>query len=406
MSRPTVREPRASEPQPGIFITRTEPPAGLTRLAVKDLFNTAGVRTTYGSALFVDHVPERTATAVRLLEQAGWGSVGKTNLHEFAWGITSDNPHFGRVPNPIAPTRCAGGSSGGNAAALAAGWVEGALGTDSGGSVRVPASWCGVVGFKPTHGRVPVDGCFPLAPSYDHVGPMAPDVAGCIALMRALAPDIVVPDVRLRDVRVGVAWTEHADPLVARRITEAAGLVPRVRLRWLPLPGELTADFAREAIATHADLWPSRSAHYGANVAHKLARAHELRDADVELARRRRASYQDQFEAAFGDLDVVLTPTTAMVAPPAGADDLVIRARTIRLTSPLNATGAPALAMPCGPAELGLPASLQVVARPHQDGLVLAVARELEKALRESCARGSVSAPVQASAKRHAARSR
>src|SRR5205807_239489 len=148
----------------------------------KDLFDTAGLVTTYGSSLFVDHVPNRTAEAVARLEAAGYANVGKTNLHEFAYGISSENPHFGTVPNPAAPGRLAGGSSGGSAAALGAGLADAALGTDSGGSIRIPAAWCGVTGFKPTFGLVPMDGCFPLAPSYDHAGPMARSVEDCVAM--------------------------------------------------------------------------------------------------------------------------------------------------------------------------------------------------------------------------------
>src|SRR3954462_3191893 len=135
-----------------IFITKIEPSAAGPPLAVKDLFDTAGTRTTYGSAVFRDHVPTTTASAVALLEAAGYVNVGKANLHEFAWGITSENEHFGWVPNPLAPGRIAGGSSGGSAAALAAGLVDAGLGTDSGGSIRIPAACCGVTGFKPTHG--------------------------------------------------------------------------------------------------------------------------------------------------------------------------------------------------------------------------------------------------------------
>ena len=168
----------------GVFITELDPAgASGTRLAVKDLFDTAGVRTTYGSAIFAEHVPAATAPAVARLEAAGYRTVGKANLHEFAWGITSENEHYGWVPNPIAPGRIAGGSSGGNAAALAAGLADAALGTDSGGSVRIPAACCGIVGFKPTHGLVSLEGCFPLAPSYDHAGPMARDVATCEQMM-------------------------------------------------------------------------------------------------------------------------------------------------------------------------------------------------------------------------------
>src|SRR5579862_9490943 len=173
----------------GVFITELEAGDGI-RLAVKDLFDTAGVRTTYGSAVFADHVPERSAEAVLRLERAGYVDVGKANLHEFAYGVTSQNLHYGTVPNPAAPGRTAGGSSGGSAAALALGLADAALGTDSGGSIRIPAACCAVTGFKPTYGLVPLDGVFPLAASYDHAGPLARDVTGCIDVMRVLAPEL------------------------------------------------------------------------------------------------------------------------------------------------------------------------------------------------------------------------
>src|SRR6266540_110982 len=172
----------------GIFLAKPELPATGIRLAVKDLFDTAGLTTTYGSIVYAEHVPDRTAEAVGRLEAAGYANVGKTNLHEFAYGITSVNPHYGTVPNPAYPGRMAGGSSGGSAAALAADLADAALGTDSGGSIRIPAACCGVVGFKPTYDLVPADGCFPLAPSFDHVGPMARTVGGCAEMMEALAP--------------------------------------------------------------------------------------------------------------------------------------------------------------------------------------------------------------------------
>ncbi|MDX6664586.1 MAG: aspartyl-tRNA(Asn)/glutamyl-tRNA(Gln) amidotransferase subunit, partial [Solirubrobacteraceae bacterium] len=140
----------------GIWITPAEPARAGIRLAVKDLFDTAGVRTTYGSAIFSEHVPTTSAEAVVRLEAAGYVSVGKANLHEFAWGITSENDHFGWVPNPLAAGRTPRGSSGGCAAALAAGLADAALGTDSGGSVRIPGACCGIAGFKPTFGLVPV----------------------------------------------------------------------------------------------------------------------------------------------------------------------------------------------------------------------------------------------------------
>src|SRR5436190_22279467 len=221
-----------------VFITEVDPPHGgvsplqagdkLT-LAVKDLFDTAGIRTTYGSAIFRDHVPGGTATAVARLEAAGYVNVGKAHFHEFAWGITSENEHYGWVANPVAPGRIAGGSSGGSAAALAAALVDAALGTDSGGSIRIPAACCGVTGFKPTFGLVPLDGCFPLARSYDHAGPMARDVAGCERMMEALVPGFARTEVAADDLAIGVAWTELADPLVRARVESAAALVPGAR---------------------------------------------------------------------------------------------------------------------------------------------------------------------------------
>ena len=160
---------------PGIFLARPEEPADGIPLGVKDLFDTAGLTTTYGSALFAEHVPTETAEVVLQLEAAGYANVGKTNLHEFAYGTTSENPHFGSVPNPIAPDRIAGGSSGGSAAALAAGLVEAALGTDTGGSIRQPAALCGIVGVKPTYGRVSRYGLISYGSSLDQVGPFGRD---------------------------------------------------------------------------------------------------------------------------------------------------------------------------------------------------------------------------------------
>src|SRR5262245_2255281 len=161
------------ESSEGIFLARPGDAASGIPLAVKDLFDTAGLTTTYGSSIFAEHVPQRTAEAVRRLEQGGYANVGKTNLHEFAYGVTSMNPHYGWVPNPVLAGRIAGGSSGGSAAALAAGLADAALGTDSGGSIRIPAAYCGIVGFKPTFDLVPLDGCWPLSPSDAHAGPLA-----------------------------------------------------------------------------------------------------------------------------------------------------------------------------------------------------------------------------------------
>jgi aspartyl-tRNA(Asn)/glutamyl-tRNA(Gln) amidotransferase subunit A len=377
-----------------IFITEVEPQTEGVRLAVKDLFDTAGIRTTYGSAIFREHVPDSTATAVARLEAAGYVNAGKANLHEFAWGITSENEHFGWVPNPAAPGRIAGGSSGGNAAALAAGLVDAAVGTDSGGSIRIPSACCGTTGFKPTYGLVPLDGCFPLARSYDHAGPMARDVAGCERMMEALAPQFAPIDLDLDALSVGVAWTELAEPLVRARVEEAAALIPSTRTVEIPLaPDAAYPVFRREAVEVHEPLWREHRELYGENVAAKVDAALRVSDADVERGMKERELYRERVAAAMDGIDLLLTPTLATVPPPAGLGDLALRDTLLRFTLPWNTVGAPALALPCGTAEDGLPASVQLVGRPGDDALVLAAGRMLESRLSTSLGRPRTDGP-------------
>jgi aspartyl-tRNA(Asn)/glutamyl-tRNA(Gln) amidotransferase subunit A len=360
------------------FLAVPEPaPAGV-RLAVKDLIDTAGLVTTYGSAIYREHVPERTASSVIALESAGYGVIGKTNLHEFAYGITSDNPHFGAVVNPLDASRIPGGSSGGNGAALAGGLCEVGLGTDSAGSIRLPAACCGVIGFKPTWGLVPADGVFPLAPSFDTVGPMAGTVAACAEIMRAFGLQVEATGAT---VRAGVAWTEDADPLVRARVEAAAELLPGAEQIDFPLPGDLNPVFQAEAAHVHRDLFAEHAELYGENVRRKLEAAFAVSDEAVEASQAEREAYRGRALEALNGFDVLLTPTMPMVAPPVGLGDLALRERMISLTRPFNATGWPALALPCGPAEEGLPASIQVVGRPGADALVLAVGEALEAAL-------------------------
>jgi aspartyl-tRNA(Asn)/glutamyl-tRNA(Gln) amidotransferase subunit A len=364
----------------GVFITELDGAGAVgPTLAVKDLFDTAGVRTTYGSAIFADHVPTATAPAVARLQTAGYRTVGKANLHEFAWGITSENEHYGWVPNPAAPGRIAGGSSGGNAAALAAGLADAALGTDSGGSVRIPAACCGVVGFKPTWGRVSLEGCFPLAPSFDHAGPMARDVATCERMLEHLVDDFdAAGAVDPAGLSIALAWTEHADPLVRERVEAAAGRFGDIRRVHLPFPDGTYPVFTREAAQVHADLWRDHRDAYGANVASKVERAMQVGDAAVATAEQARALYRERMAELMADVDLVITPTLSVVAPASGIGDLALREQLLRFTYPFNAIGAPALALPCGAAEHGLPASVQLVGPPGEDALVLAAGRALE----------------------------
>jgi aspartyl-tRNA(Asn)/glutamyl-tRNA(Gln) amidotransferase subunit A len=365
----------------GIFLARPEQPLPGIALAVKDLLDTAGLTTTYGSAIFADHVPTTTAESVRRLEAAGYANVGKTNLHEFAYGITSENPHFGTVPNPIAPGRIAGGSSGGSAAALAAGLADAALGTDSGGSIRIPAACCGVVGFKPTFDLVSTYGCFPLAPTFDHVGPMGRDVEGCERMLAALVPGFEPSRVEsLEEVGVGVCWLDTANELVRARVEDAAERFVRRRHLELPRP-EVSPLFMREVADVHRELYEEHRELYGEDVATKIERCLRVTDAEAGAAERSRVAFRGTCEEMLGDLDLLLAPTIPVVAPPTGIGDARLRPILISNTLPVNALGWPALALPCGPAEDGLPASLQLIGRPGTDAFVLAAGARLAEVL-------------------------
>jgi aspartyl-tRNA(Asn)/glutamyl-tRNA(Gln) amidotransferase subunit A len=376
---------------PGVWITKLPAEsAGKPRVAVKDLFDTAGVRTTYGSAVFREHVPERTAAAVDRLERAGWTTAGKANLHEFAYGITSHNQHFGDVPNPRLPGLVAGGSSGGSAAALVTGEAELGLGTDSGGSIRIPAACCEVVGFKPSFGLVPMDGCFPLAPSFDHAGPLAADVAGCVAAAQTLAGiEPQSPD-DLADLRVGVAWLDRAESAIREVAATAIGAaVPAGRPLDVPdLPSRVFPAFQAEIADVHRELFARHRGLYGRNVATKIQRCLAVTAAEGARARDLRERFREDFARATRDVDVVISPTLPIAPPPASSDEIAVRDRMTELTFPLNAAGAPALALPCGRTRGGAPVSLQVFALPGSDGVVLGAAALLEAALRHTAPSG------------------
>jgi aspartyl-tRNA(Asn)/glutamyl-tRNA(Gln) amidotransferase subunit A len=341
----------------GVFLARPEPVSEHgNRLAVKDLFDTAGLTTTYGSAVFAEHIPAASAEAVTALEAAGYVDVGKTNLHEFAYGVTSQNPHYGTVPNPASPDRTAGGSSGGSAAALAAGLADAALGTDSGGSIRIPAACCGVVGFKPSFGLVSLEGVFPLAPTFDHAGPMARTVADCARMMEALVPGFEAKE--SREPRIATAW--GADEALGEAID-------------FPFPDDVGPAFMHEVADVHRELFDEHRDAYGENVRTKVERCLAVTDAEDAAARRRRGEYREQAEAALDGFDLLITPTLSIEPPPADVDELSIREAMIRFTFPFNCLGWPALSVPVGAA------SVQLVGRTGADPLVLAVGASLER---------------------------
>ena len=296
-------------------------------------------------------------------------------------GASTENSSVKLTRNPWDPSRVPGGSSGGSAAALVAGFAEAGLGTDSGGSIRIPSACCGTVGLKPTWGLVPLDGCFPLSPSFDHAGPMARDVDGCGRMMEALAPGFEQTEIELAELEVGVAWTEHADPLVRERVEAAAALFPHARRLELPLAHGIGAAFRGEVADVHRELFAEHADAYGSNVRPKIEHCLALSKAEYERSAQQRESYRDELLEAASEVDLVVTPTLVCVAPSAPTDEIAIRDRLTCLTLPFNATGWPALALPCGPAEDGLPASVQLAAPPGEDARVLAAGKALEQAL-------------------------
>ncbi|HEU5362034.1 MAG TPA: amidase [Gaiellaceae bacterium] len=337
------------------LITEVEPasarpgPLHGLRLVVKDLIDTAGVRTTYGSRIYGDHVPTRTATAVERLVAAGAVVTGKANLHEFAWGVTSQNPWYGTVQNPRLPGRTTGGSSGGNAAALAAGMCELGLGTDTGCSVRLPAACCGVVGLKPSWGRVPADGVYPLCPTFDTVGPMATTVAHAAAMWSVLA-GAPLPEPRLAGLRVGLLTrppsvggpAAPANPAAEAHVETLESLGATVVGATIPEPSHDTWPlFFHEAAEAHRETFPSRAAEYGDNVRAKLELAQQVDPAEVERARAAVAEWRRYVP----DVDLYLAPTIGVPVPPVDCDELDVRIPLTAFLRPFNVLGWAALAI-------------------------------------------------------------
>jgi aspartyl-tRNA(Asn)/glutamyl-tRNA(Gln) amidotransferase subunit A len=314
---------------------RHGPLAGVPIL-VKDLIDTAGLRTTYGSDIFRDHIPHTSAVCVRRLREAGAIVVGKANLHEFAWGVSSQNPHWGHVVNPRNTGATPGGSSGGNAAALAAGLTPAGLGTDTAGSLRIPAACCGVVGFKPSNGAVPSQGVFPLAPTLDCVGPMARTVDDCALLFSVLA-GVRWPVAGGGRLRVAAATTALAERL------RGAGVPTVLREQPVPPPG-CAAILDWQAWQTHRELVARHGNRYGSNVRAKLERAAGT-TADAYRAARQDAVRWRALVERGRDYDVLVTATMPVPPPAADFDELAGRESVGRNTRWVNILGWAAVAV-------------------------------------------------------------
>jgi aspartyl-tRNA(Asn)/glutamyl-tRNA(Gln) amidotransferase subunit A len=379
-------------------------------VAFKDVFLTRGVRTTCGSPVYENYVPAYSATVVDGLEAAGAVMLGKLNMHELAYGITSANPHFGPVRNPWDAERSPGGSSGGSGAAVAASMVYAAMGSDTGGSVRIPASFCGTVGLKPTYGRVSRHGVLPLAYTLDHAGPLARSVRDMALVLNAIAghdpkdpsssrhPVVnYLPDdgCSIRGLRVGFSenfFFEELDPdvesAVRGALARAASLGAQVKPVWVPDMEALTA-VARvillsEASAVYEPHLENRQ-RFGADVLALLDQGRLLSASDYVNAQRLRRKMSRDFQQLWSQVDCLVTPTTPNTAPRIGENairlggrDQDVRLSSTRLARGFNLLGYPALSIPCGLSSTGLPIGLQIVGPPFEEALILRVGATLE----------------------------
>jgi aspartyl-tRNA(Asn)/glutamyl-tRNA(Gln) amidotransferase subunit A len=412
-SEKRIKQKRARGPLEGIPI------------ALKDNIWTRGIRTTAGSKFLENFVPEEDATVTASLQRAGAILLGKTNLHEFAYGITTNNPHYGSTRNPWDTSRIPGGSSGGSAAAIAAGLCVASVGTDTGGSIRIPAALCGIVGLKPTFGRVSCLGVVALAPTFDHVGPLARTAADAALILGIIAGRDPLDASTLSQPRfksfAGVRQlTQRMRPQFSKKRPLKLGLPREYFFKGLSenvreavksavqsfeelgaiveevsLPnindGDDASTFIALAEATHyhqAQGWfPANSAQYGEDVRKRLEMGLDIRAADYIAAREVQNRVRAEFEAALKQVDAIIAPTVPITAPLIGENIVQIesaeepvRGALIRLNRPANFTGLPAISLPCGWSAQNLAIGLQLIGSAWGEEHLLVIAQLFEQA--------------------------
>jgi aspartyl-tRNA(Asn)/glutamyl-tRNA(Gln) amidotransferase subunit A len=376
-------------------------------IAVKDLYDTKGIRTTAGSRFFTDNIPTEDAFVIQKIKKAGGKIIGKTNTHEIALGVTNNNPHFGACKNPWDINRTPGGSSGGSAVAVSTGMAMAALGTDTGGSIRIPAALCGVVGLKPTYGRVSLRGILPLSWNLDHAGPITRKVEDAALMLQVMGgydekdPSTVktLPgdySSHLRDGmdsrKIGLAvgsFIEEADPEVLQAVREAASVLKEQGASIT----EVNVDFLREAAlanalitqadgaAFHRERLQQHPDWFGADVLQRLQSGADFTSTEYILARRTQAETLRKLETIFESFDSLLLPTTPITAPVLEGENAIERARVLtRFTAPFNLAGIPALSVPCGFSSENLPIGLQIVSRAWNESGVLRVGYAYQQA--------------------------
>jgi aspartyl-tRNA(Asn)/glutamyl-tRNA(Gln) amidotransferase subunit A len=383
-------------------------------VALKDIIYTRGVRTTMGSALYAGHVPDHSATVARKLEEAGSVVMGKTNTHEVAYGPTGDRSYFGPTLNPHDARRITGGSSGGSGAAVAANLCYGALGSDTGGSIRIPAALCGTVGMKPTFGRVSKSGVFPLSWSLDHVGPITRTVEDNALMLNVLtghdpedpysvdhpAEDFARDLQRgLRGAGIGLPtsfYFDHVDEEVGVLVREAMEVFRSLgaQVREVEIPNLVDTLHAQrlilgaEAYAVHEERLENEPEAFDEEVCERLMDGARPRAYRYANARRRGVLATDEFDHALQGVDVLLTPTLPIVATEIGQREVRIgdnkesvRSALTRYTGPTDLTGHPSLSIPCGITTSGLPVGMQLIGRHFDEATLYRFGHAYEEAM-------------------------
>ena len=396
---------QASQAEAEIQKRRWRGPLHGLPIALKDLFDTAGVRTTSASAVSKDRVPDKDGEVVRRLKAAGAVLLGKLNMHEFAYGGSGIVSFFGPTRNPWSYEHITGGSSSGSAAAVAAGMCYGALGTDTGGSIRLPSAYCGIVGLKPTYGRVSTHGVIPLSWSCDHVGPMTRSVADAAIMLQTIAgydsknstsSDVPVPDysAALREtipLRVGIPrgyFYEQLDSQIASAMVAAVSCIERMAasVREVELPAANETKVLRaEAYTYHFENVQKNPELYQPDTLRRIRSGEEISAVDYIRNRREMEEHRRNVERLFESVDILVTPATP-VLPPTIAELLdspeSLRSKEIvmlRNTRPFNAFGLPTISIPCGFTKTGLPIGMQITGAPWAEGTVLRVAHAYEQ---------------------------
>lgn len=371
-------------------------------IGLKDLIDTAGVKTTCGSALFRDRVPTEDAEVVRCLKNAGAVLIGKQNMQEFAYGGTSTSSYFGAVHNPWDIDRIAGGSSGGSAAAVASGMCFGAVGTDTGGSIREPAAFCGIVGLKATYGRVSARGVFPLSPSLDHVGPLCRNVIDTALMLQAIAGydkfdttstnfpiDTYTEALNVKSKsRIGVVrhpFFDDLDPEIEKSMDEALKQLAMLSFDVLEidLPSMPTAVQGPEVYAVHSKYFSDSPELYGKWIQERLKQAAAVDIVTYIEARQELDRLRRSVGDVFSKVDFLITPTTPV--PPITIEEALNMSPDpagelwLRNTRPFNAYGFPTISIPCGFTQAGLPIGLQISAPNFSEGRLLSFAHSFEQ---------------------------